>query len=74
MKDYFVIAQIFVSLILVSLILLQAKGTGLGKSFGGRSNFFSTKRGVEKIIFNLTILISVIFIASSIIQTLIFPK
>ena len=42
-------------------ILLQARGTGLGVTFGGGGNVYRTKRGVEKKLFQLTILLSILF-------------
>lgn len=47
---------------LISLILLQAKGTGLGTAFGGQSNAYHSKRGVEKVIFTLTIICAAAFV------------
>jgi preprotein translocase subunit SecG len=58
--------QIILAIILVGLILLQAKGTGLGSSFGGDLSSYSTKRGAEKILFNMTIIVAVLFFLASI--------
>lgn len=55
------IAQIIVSVSLIILILLQARGVGLGSTFGGEGNFYFTKRGAEKIIFTLTIILAAAF-------------
>lgn len=57
------IAQIIVSIILIALILIQPRGTGLGSSFGGEGNTYFTKRGAEKTIFILTIAIALVFLA-----------
>lgn len=46
-------------------ILLQQKGSGLGAAFGGSSNIYSTKRGVDKVLFYFTIVISVVFFGVS---------
>ena len=70
MKNYLPIIQIIVAGILIALILLQAKGVGLGRAWGGGGDFYKSRRGVEKIIFNLTILMAVIFLASSILSLL----
>jgi len=56
------IFQIAVSVILIILILLQARGVGLGSTFGGEGNFYFTKRGAEKTIFILTIITAAAFI------------
>lgn len=55
------ISQITVSILLIILILLQARGVGLGSTFGGEGNFYFTKRGVEKTIFTLTIILAIAF-------------
>ena len=46
-------------------ILLQAKGTGLGRAWGGGGEFYRSKRGVEKILFRLTIALAIIFFITS---------
>lgn len=57
--------QIFVSLALIAVILLQAQGTGLGEIFGGGSGEYRSKRGVEKMLFYMTIGLSVVFLGLS---------
>ena len=54
------ILQILVGIILIALILLQAKGGGLGTAFGGQSQVYHTKKGVEKAVFTLTIVLAVL--------------
>lgn len=61
MKTYLNIAQIAVSVLLVTAILLQAQGSGLGAAFGGDGNAYRTKRGVEKVLFRSTIVLAVAF-------------
>ena len=60
MTIVFLILQIVLSCGLVALILIQSKGGGLGSVFGG-SGSYSTRRGVEVIVFRLTIVIAVLF-------------
>lgn len=62
MKTYLNIAQIAVVVLLVTSILLQSRGTGLGAAFGGDGNVYRTKRGVEKGLFIATIVLSVAFV------------
>ena len=59
------IFQIILALLLIVLILIQSKGTGLGSTFGGDMGFYGTKRGAEKMIFNFTIVVSVLFFVTS---------
>lgn len=53
--------QIGLSVILVLLILLQSKGSGLSGVFGGEGNVYRTKRGAEKVIFIATIVVAILF-------------
>ncbi len=59
------ILQIIASLALIVVILLQAQGTGLGGLFGGGGEEYRSKRGIEKILFYLTIILSVVFLGLS---------
>lgn len=60
------ILSIISGVILILLVILQSKGTGMGTAFGGDMGFYGTKRGAEKMLFYLTIIISVVFLVSSI--------
>jgi len=65
--NYLNLAQILVSLVLIFVILLQARGSGFGGALGGSSGgtFYRTRRGIEKTLFNLTIVLVVVFILMS---------
>ena len=56
-------AQIILSVILVSAILLQQSAAGMGGAFGGSDNdsFHHTRRGFEKFLFYLSIICGVLF-------------
>lgn len=60
------IAQIVTSVLLVGAILLQQKGGGLGSAFGGLGTSYHTKRGFEKVLFILTIVLATLFVASTV--------
>jgi len=60
--------QIILSILLVTVILLQQKGAGVGGIFGGSSNVYSTKRGVDKILFYATIIIAFVFFGFSLLR------
>lgn len=66
MTTTLLIAHIIISIILVASILLQAQGSGLGATWGGGGETYHTRRGLEKIIFYVTIICVVLFTASSI--------
>jgi preprotein translocase subunit SecG len=67
MQTYFSIAQIILSAALIGAILLQVRGGGLGGIFGQADTVYRTKRGVEKTLFQLTIVLVILFIIISII-------
>lgn len=68
--NLFSIIQIVLSILLVMLILLQAKGTGLGSTFGAQMSFYRSRRGVEQLLFNLTAIVAGLFLIVSVIRLL----
>jgi preprotein translocase subunit SecG len=56
--------QIFVSIVLILVVLLQVKGSGFGAALGGMSggSVYRTKRGLERTLFQATILLIIVFI------------
>ncbi len=67
MADIISIVQIVISAAIVGLVLLQQRGGGgLGGAFGQAGGAYSTQRGVQKKIFNLTIVLAVAFIGLAI--------
>ncbi|MGB9637501.1 MAG: preprotein translocase subunit SecG [Microgenomates group bacterium] len=69
-KNIFLILQIFLGICLVFLIILQGKGTSLSRPLLGNIGIYSTRRGVEKLIFYLTIVFAFLFFLSSFTQLL----
>ncbi len=67
MQTYLFVAQIVLSVSLILAILLQVRGGGLGGIFGQPDSVYRTRRGVEKTLFQLTIILAVLFIIISII-------
>lgn len=62
------IAMIVLSVLLSASILLQQRGSGLGMAFGGDTNVFRTKRGLEKGLFYATIAIACLFFATAVLN------
>lgn len=62
------IIQITSAVILCVAVLLQSRGSGLSGVFGGEGQVFRTKRGIEKTLFQLTIAVSIVFFASSLLK------
>lgn len=61
------VVQILLSLLLIGGILLQQRGAGLGGAFGGNdgSETYYTRRGAEKVLFQGTIIVGVLFALAS---------
>lgn len=61
-------AQVLLSIILIGLILLQQNEGSLGNAFGGGDSGggFHKKRGIEKIVFNITIAVAILFVLSTV--------
>ncbi len=60
LTDFLAIAMILISIALIAIILLQVKGEGIGGLQSG--SFVRTRRGLEKTLFQMTILLVVIFL------------
>ncbi len=64
------LVTIIVSVVLVLVILMQTKGSSFSGAFGGdTSGIYRTRRGVEKILFQFTIGIAVLFLVLAIISS-----
>ena len=73
MQLSFAIIHIIVSVLLIIAIMLQNKGAGLGQAFGGDSSIYSARRGPEKALFTLTIILAILFIGISVVN-IILPR
>jgi protein translocase SecG subunit len=71
MKSFLLIFQIAISLILAFLILIQSKGVGLGRAYGGSGDFYKSRRGVEKLVFRATAVATALFLITSIFNLLV---
>ena len=67
------IIQIILGITVIILILLQVRGAGLGSVFGGSSagTVFKTRRGVERLLFNLTVIFVILFCIVSMLSSFI---
>lgn len=70
---YINIIQIILSVALIAAIVLQSKGAGLGGLSGGGDSggVFRARRGVEKLLFNLTIVLSIAFFITAVINVVV---
>ncbi len=60
LTDFLALAMILISVSLIAIILLQVKGEGIGGLQSG--SFVRTRRGLEKTLFQMTILLVIIFL------------
>ena len=67
MKVVISLIQIILGILLILVIIIQQKGSGIGTAFGGDLSFYRTKRGAEKLLFYATIVIACLFILTSLI-------
>jgi len=65
--------QIIVSIALIAAILLQARGTGLSGAFGGDSAVYRSRRGVERRLWQFTVILLVLFVVFSLASYLLAP-
>lgn len=71
MKPAIYLIQVILAAILIFLIVIQQKGSGLGSTFGADMAMYRTRRGAEKLLFYATIGIALLFVISSILGLLI---
>ncbi len=67
-NDFLNVAQLLISLVLIVVILLQSRGGDIGAAFGGGGgggSSFRTRRGLEKTLFQLTIILAGVFVLIS---------
>ena len=62
MNPILAVGQILLSVALIAAILLQARGTGLSGTFGGDSAVYRSRRGVERRLWQFTIVLLVLFV------------
>ena len=68
MATIFYIVQIVLSMTLIGVILLQVKSASLGGAFGGNdASIYSTRRGLDKVLFQFTIILGAVFLVTSLI-------
>lgn len=66
-KQFLALIQIILGILVIALIILQSKGTGIGSTFGGDMGFYGTKRGAERLLFITTIVVSTLFMITLIV-------
>jgi preprotein translocase subunit SecG len=52
------------AILMIAAILLQQRGATLGAGFGGSGELYTTRRGLDKNLFEVTVIFAVIFVLS----------
>jgi len=65
-----IVAQMILAVALIASILLQQRGTGLGGAFGGEVTAYRSRRGIERTLFRLTVVLAVLFVLFSLLNLL----
>jgi len=66
--------QLIVSVALIFSILLQSRGSGLGGTFGGDSTVYRSRRGIERRLWQFTIVLLILFVLFSLAAYIIAPS
>jgi len=62
LANYFLIAQILISIALIATVLFQLRGGGIGGIFGQADSVYRTRRGIESTLLRLTIILVVLLV------------
>lgn len=62
------IVTIISAVLMIVCILLQARGASLGAGFGSSGELFTTRRGLDKSLFEATIVLAVVFVLSIVVN------
>ena len=68
MDPILAVGQILLSIALIAAILLQSRGTGLSGTFGGDSAVYRSRRGVERRLWQFTLLLLVLFVLFAVVS------
>lgn len=73
MEVYLYLAQIVLAVAIIAVVMIQLKDAGMSNMFGGGADMgvYKTRRGVEKTLFNATIILSTIFMILCVVTVLV---
>ncbi|HKX73086.1 MAG TPA: preprotein translocase subunit SecG [Candidatus Saccharimonadales bacterium] len=70
-SNIFGIISIVTGTLMTLAILLQSRGASLGAGFGSSGELFTTRRGVDKNLFDVTIVLAVVFVGSLVVSLIV---
>jgi preprotein translocase subunit SecG len=65
------IAQVILAIGLIAAVLIQSKGEELGGVFGGGQSVYQTRRGVDKLLFTITVLMAIVFFGLAVVNVVV---
>ncbi len=68
MNPFLAVGQIILDIALIAAILMQARGTGLSGTFGGDSAVYRSRRGIERRLWQFTIVLLVLFVVFALVS------
>jgi len=71
MQTLILLIQTIAAVLLSTLVLLQVKGTGFGRSWGGGGAANFSRRGLENFVFKFTFIVAGVFLAISMLSLII---
>jgi preprotein translocase subunit SecG len=71
MSDFLRTTMMISAVVLILLVLLQQRGASLGAGFGGSGELYTTRRGLDKSMFNVSVVVAAIFVFSILAELLI---
>ena len=74
LTTYLPYIQIILAILLVAFVLIQQSDASSGGAFGGNDNWnagYHTRRGAEKVIFNTTLILGVLFALVSLLAVIV---
>ncbi len=68
LAPYMEAIQILLSIALIAVVLLQSRGSGFSATFSADTSIYRTRRGVERLLFQFTIGLAIVFVLISLIS------
>lgn len=68
--EVFTVIQIAIAVLIILSVTFQTRGSDSGIAFGGAGEGYKSKRGLEKFLFYFTIILAILFAATSVLAFL----
>ncbi len=65
------IAQVVLAVALIVAVLVQSKGEELGGVFGGAQSVYQTRRGVDRLLFTITVFLAIAFFVLAVVNVIV---